>query len=89
MSIKKTLALVAALTLISTAFVGCGKDDDSSKSSTGSSSSKADSSDTSSEGGDTAELSLPTDGDTLTVMSWNDEFPKMVANHYKIGRAHV
>ncbi len=85
MSIKKTLALVAALTLISTAFVGCGPKDDSSKSSTGSSSSKTDdksSEDGDSSGGDTAEISLPTDGDTFTVMSWNDEFPKMVANYY-------
>lgn len=83
MSIKKTLALVAALTLISTAFVGCGPDKDSSTSTADSSSSKAEgSSSETSSGDETAEIKLPTDGKTFTVMSWNDEFPKMVANYY-------
>ncbi|NLK70526.1 MAG: carbohydrate ABC transporter substrate-binding protein [Clostridiales bacterium] len=85
MSIKKTLALIAALTLISTAFVGCDKNKDSSKASTSDSSSKASSSDggdSSSSGGSSAEIKLPTSGKTFTVMSWNDEFPKMVANYY-------
>lgn len=86
MSIKKTLALVAALTLISTAFVGCGDEKNSSKSSTSASSSSKASGESSSggesSGSGTAEIKLPTDGDTFTVMSWNDEFPKMVANYY-------
>ncbi len=46
-------------------------DDDSSAAEDGDSSSA--------EGG---EVSLPTDGDTLTIMSWNTEFPDMVKNYY-------
>jgi len=88
-SLKRTLALIATLALASSALVGCGDSSDSSSSSKADSSSAADSSaaddesksddDSSAAGG---EVKLPTGGDTLTIMSWNTEFPDMVKNYY-------
>lgn len=78
--IKKTLALVAALTLVSAAFAGCGdkKDSSSSSSSNSSSSSKSDSSSKDSSSSEEAKINLPSDGDTFTVMTWTDDDLKVM-----------
>jgi len=79
---KKILALVAALALTASVFVGCGGDTSSSSSSSSSkaddsssssaSESSDDSSDVSSDAGN-GEIKLKTGGDTFTVMAWTPD----------------
>jgi len=79
MKIKKTLALVAALTLVGSAFVGCGKDTGSSSSSSSSSDAGSSSSAASSEA---PKNTLKTGGKTFTIMGWNDEFINFAKNYW-------
>lgn len=94
-TLKKTLALVAALAMTATAFVGCGDEESSSPSSSSESSSEstpaedetspAEGDDSSSEGGDDAtegqiDASVGTGGSTFTVAAWNpDDVPYLIA----------
>lgn len=100
-NLKRTLALVATLALATTAFVGCGDDDSSSKKD--SSSSKSDSAteskkddskeeskkDDSSEA-PAAELSVPDTGDKMTILGWNkDEVQNMIDCFVKNNKAGI
>lgn len=93
-NLKKTLALMAALVMTATAFVGCG-DDEESSSKADSSSSTIDESSDADESSDTdptegdpnakstevgeIDSSLKTDGDTFTVAAWNrDDVPYLL-----------
>lgn len=81
-TLKRTLAIVAALAMTTTAFVGCDKDDESSSSKKDdSSSSKVDDSSDSSE--EDPAVELKTDGKELNVWGWNEEFiTTMMENYY-------
>lgn len=86
--LKKTLALVATLAISATAFVGCGDDESSSTSTSNSDSSSSQAGDESSdaapaddESSDAApagEISLPTGGDKMTVLTWTDDDLKVM-----------
>ncbi|MDR1674434.1 MAG: carbohydrate ABC transporter substrate-binding protein, partial [Oscillospiraceae bacterium] len=81
---KKTLALLAALTIVGTAFAACGETDGGSGTTTtpASTTTAGDEETTAAGGNEGADIKLPTDGDQFTVMSWNDEFPDMVNDYY-------
>lgn len=83
-TLKKTLALVAALAMTTTAFVGCEKDGESGKDGDTTTAKPAETTKAPDDSNpdEKPEIKLPTNGKTLTVMSWNDEFPKMVENYY-------
>ena len=83
-SLKRTLALIATLALASSALVGCGDKGASSTEESKADSSAADESKDESKADANAggEASLPSGGETLTIMSWNTEFPDMVKNYY-------
>ncbi len=93
-SLKRTLALISTLALAATAFVGCGdKEEGGDAATTTAATTAADAATTTAADADTTtaaeggaaatgEVKLPTGGETLTVMSWNTEFPDMVKNYY-------
>lgn len=96
--LKKTLALIATLAMATTVFAGCGgsTDEPSTGGDTTTTAAPADDNketkatedggedDTKAGGEDTpaAEAKLPSDGTTLTIMSWNTEFGDMVEKYY-------
>lgn len=89
-SLKKTLALVAVLAMSATSMVGCGNSgstdgEDTTTTTTttaGGDTTDADATQGDSTGDDTVEASLPSDGGSFVINTWNDEFSGMLINYY-------
>ena len=80
-NLKKTLALVAALAMTTSVFVGCGDDESKSEGTTTTSAADGTSGTAAEDPG--TDLNLKTDGKELLCWGWNDEFVnRMMENHY-------